>query len=207
MSNIHAQNSSNLVSATTTLTSPSSTDEVVSSYEKKLNQSISAKILAATKDEKMPFFTLEETAYLKKRAEDAISPEVEVITEDVPITLKKGNTAINIKNAASLVKRMEKVHAPPVPDHSLFAREAESQIQEQPAMESVFQEESHKLTEKQYVPSVKPSRNAYEIRADILQMAINWSQTEDGRGNYSKPTDDQVIALAKKFYSFVENRR
>jgi hypothetical protein len=58
---------------------------------------------------------------------------------------------------------------------------------------------------KKQQPSV--NRNAYEIRADVLQMAIDWSKVEDSGGGYRKPSDDQLLSLAKKFYSFVENRR
>lgn len=45
-------------------------------------------------------------------------------------------------------------------------------------------------------------RNAYEIRADVLQMAIDWAS----RNNQAVKTPDDVLTLAKKFYSFVEDR-
>jgi len=52
------------------------------------------------------------------------------------------------------------------------------------------------------------NKNAYEIRADVLHMAIDWAKVENSvTGVYVKPTDDQLLDLAKKFYSFVENRR
>lgn len=51
------------------------------------------------------------------------------------------------------------------------------------------------------------NRNAYEIRADVLKMAIEWSMVEDKIGTYKKPTDDQLLNLARKFYQFVENKR
>ena len=44
------------------------------------------------------------------------------------------------------------------------------------------------------------NRNAYEIRADVLQMAVDWAS----RNNSKNP--DEVLTLAKKFYSFVEDR-
>ena len=44
-------------------------------------------------------------------------------------------------------------------------------------------------------------RNAYEIRSDILFMAIEFLNKQDDA------TSDDVIDLAKKFYQFVENRR
>lgn len=47
-------------------------------------------------------------------------------------------------------------------------------------------------------------RNAYEIRADVLQMAIDWVQKSTG---YMHKDENDVINLAKKFYSFVEDRR
>jgi len=54
---------------------------------------------------------------------------------------------------------------------------------------------------------VATNRNAYEIRADVLQMAIDWAKVEDSSGDYKKPTEEQLLSLARKFYSFVENRR
>lgn len=65
----------------------------------------------------------------------------------------------------------------------------------------------HIPEEKEYSPQKQVGRNAYEIRADVLQMAIDWSRIEDSSKGYKKPSDDEVISLAKKFYSFVENRR
>lgn len=46
-------------------------------------------------------------------------------------------------------------------------------------------------------------RNAYEIRADVLQMAIDWASLQ--KENYNNPHD--VVDLAKEFYRFVENKR
>ena len=43
-------------------------------------------------------------------------------------------------------------------------------------------------------------RNAYEIRADVLQMAVDWA-----KGKYQKT--DEVLDIANKFYGFVEDRR
>lgn len=55
-------------------------------------------------------------------------------------------------------------------------------------------------------------RNAFEIRTDILQMAISWAEYRNGSPNglplgikYSDP--DDIIKLARQFYSFVENKR
>ena len=47
-------------------------------------------------------------------------------------------------------------------------------------------------------------RNAYEIRADVLQMAIDWIHEKD---EYGHKDENDVLNLAKKFYSFVEDRR
>lgn len=45
-------------------------------------------------------------------------------------------------------------------------------------------------------------RNAYEIRADVLQMALDWAMRNDDNSS-----DEDVVDLAKKFYQFVENKR
>jgi hypothetical protein len=57
------------------------------------------------------------------------------------------------------------------------------------------------------VPPIKAGKNAYEIRADVLQMAIEWSKFNSTGNGFIKPSDDQLLTLAKKFYTFVENRR
>jgi hypothetical protein len=69
--------------------------------------------------------------------------------------------------------------------------------------------EEAKLKEeiKRIEPPAKTGKNAYEIRADVLKMAIDWSSLEDGNKPFRKPSEDEVLNLAKKFYAFVENRR
>lgn len=44
-------------------------------------------------------------------------------------------------------------------------------------------------------------RNAYEIRADVLQMALEWGVSK------GLSSETEVLNIAKKFYQFVENRR
>ena len=71
-------------------------------------------------------------------------------------------------------------------------------------------EKSDSRDEQDDSPQRRPAatnRNAYEIRADVLQMAIDWARIEDSGGGYKKPSEDQLLQLARKFYSFVENRR
>ena len=67
---------------------------------------------------------------------------------------------------------------------------------------------SRKLPEFPDSPVIKTTnKNAYEIRADVLHMAIDWAKVESSTENYQKPSDEKLLALAKKFYQFVENRR
>jgi hypothetical protein len=63
-----------------------------------------------------------------------------------------------------------------------------------------------RVHEEEEFPRRQPvaNRNAYEIRADVLQMAIDWISKTD---EYRQKKDDDVVALAKKFYEFVEDRR
>lgn len=55
--------------------------------------------------------------------------------------------------------------------------------------------------EPQVVQSV--NKNAYEIRLDLLKEAIGWLNCHGGEA----ATTDQVLETAKKFYTFVEDRR
>jgi hypothetical protein len=43
-------------------------------------------------------------------------------------------------------------------------------------------------------------RNAFELRTDIMQMALDY-------GIHNRITSDEIVSVAKKFYQFVENRR
>lgn len=45
-------------------------------------------------------------------------------------------------------------------------------------------------------------RNAYEIRADVLEMALDWAK----HSNKSSITEEDVVAIAEAFYGFVEHR-
>lgn len=62
------------------------------------------------------------------------------------------------------------------------------------------------VEEKPIVSQKQSGKNAYEIRADVLKMAIEWKVTTHDQ--YSPwQTEDDVMELAKKFYKFVENKR
>lgn len=65
-------------------------------------------------------------------------------------------------------------------------------------------------TEPRLIQSV--NKNAYEIRLEVLQEAINWLSLEVNmpttvNQNSSFSSGDAVVNLAQKFYKFVENRR
>lgn len=59
--------------------------------------------------------------------------------------------------------------------------------------------------EEEYTPrrQAVAGRNAYEIRADVLQMAFDWAADQGNK--YTTP--DDILSVAKKFYEFVEDRR
>ena len=60
------------------------------------------------------------------------------------------------------------------------------------------------------VQEQKPTvnKNAYEIRADVLAMALDWVRYKDnGTISPAIASDDVVLETAQKFYRFVENRR
>lgn len=51
---------------------------------------------------------------------------------------------------------------------------------------------------------VVSGRNAFEIRTDVLNMALNFHINKKVESN---ATEDDILLTARKFYSFVENRR
>jgi len=78
------------------------------------------------------------------------------------------------------------------------------------------------------IPNILPpgqyqstNRNAYEIRTDILNMALEWVKWQTnmsleitnrrGCNQFLEPNQlpnsEKVLEIAKKFYTFVENRR
>jgi hypothetical protein len=68
---------------------------------------------------------------------------------------------------------------------------------------SPIAESNRKNIDEDYLPVRQPvaGRNAYEIRADVLQMAVDFMKKKE------LSNEDEVLIVAKKFYSFVENKR
>lgn len=189
------------------------TDDIASRYGKRIMQGISAKLLKFSKTLIPPVFTQEEMAYIKKDAEDNDpTAEVKVITPDPTITLKKGNTEINIKNAATLVKKMEEIYP------TGMNEDKRANFCRQPFINESIKygiEQGNEVDENPLIVQTKPTiqspdiktvnKNAYEIRTDILEMALDWVKYK--AQNPSTITDDDVLNTAYKFYRFVENRR
>lgn len=239
----------------------SSTDVIISRYENKLNGTIAAKTLSAASAGQVPNFTKEEILYLNKKAsEDSPLAEIKVITPTPTITLKKGNTEINIKNAVELVKKMEEKYPTnnssssnkPVDENEKeideilteLEKETEEESKESPIMRDRFKKmvnfpvknaseevrksvapdvesfQTNKSNIESYQsnnnvlpvapPDVKTvNKNAYEIRADVLAMSLDWVKfkRDSAASTCFIVTDEEVLITAKKFYQFVENRR
>ena len=191
---------------------PSSTDDVASNYENKLSKSIANKILSASRTGITPTFTNEEMGYLAKKAEEeSYLSEVKVITPDPVITLKKGSTEINIKNAATLVKKMEEIYPTPNKSEEFVEVTNDHWVKKSTPKHVVDSDPDFTPAGISIVPSEAKSvnKNAYEIRADILSQALAWVQYKGERSNTSSfsPSDEDVLTTAQKFYKFVENRR
>ena len=159
-------------------------------------QGISAKLLKFNKTLIPPVFTQEEMAYIKKDAEENDpTAEVKVITPDPTITLKKGNTEINIKNAATLVRKMAEIYPNP---NKPVAFTVDSDVSEFSAPMPIIPPQ----------PDIKTvNKNAYEIRTDILGMALEWNKFKREILQTGCTSDEDVLNTAQKFYRFVENRR
>jgi hypothetical protein len=202
-----------VVSASIKTDTVASTDDVIEKYEAIINQNITNKTLAASKNGTVPQFTKEELAYLNKKSDNL--SEFKVITPDPTIILKKGNTEINIKNAATLVRKMDELYP------SGMTEDSKENILRQPFVKKSIEyglKESEKI-EPDFTPAgisiVSPAeiksvnKNAYEIRTDILSMALGWVQYKGQMMSHTasfSPTDEDVLTTAHKFYKFVEKR-
>ena len=89
------------------------TDAIVEAFEEKLKQSIIGKTLVASQDKQPLKLTDEEMAYLTKQAVENSAPQMKVEIPSPTITLKKGKTELNIKNAAALLQKMEEKYPTP----------------------------------------------------------------------------------------------
>ena len=209
---------------------PYSTDEIVSKYENKINASIAARVLRATKDGIPPVFTKEELAYLSKKAsEDGPFAEVTVITPDPTITLKNGNTEINIKRAATLVKKMEEMYPTSVTNQTESIIINKEPIEKNNSQSDEFKHRVNFPTknissevakcvapdietfQSTFVAPVAPpvektiNKNAYEIRESILEKSIDVIKFSKIDGDLEFIVD-KILKVASKFYEFVENK-
>ena len=171
------------------------------------------------------------------------------------ITLKRGRVEISIKNAASIVQRMEELFPKnerygsghswtrsqeKIYDHdknrawviaakNWFKQEFYGTNDED--FDIIVSNEQQSTSQQNMSPSEKfaplePDRaqplpfpcpppvektvnkNAYEIRTDILGMALDFVKFKKEVSNQLETiSDDDVLNTAQKFYKFVENRR
>ena len=215
------------------LNNSTSTDTIISNYEHKLNGTIATKAVEAAKKGKPPVFTKEEWAYLNKKAyEDSPMAEVKVIAPAPTITLKKGNTEINVRNAAALVRKMEEKYPTVTPEPQPEITKETTAFREELKKRVTFnvKDVSPKvkrcvellpgttsnldpLKELPNTPSFIPqleqrsavNKNAYELRSDILKFSIdsvNKTKTYTDLDEYTK----DVLTIDNKFYDFVENK-
>lgn len=203
----------------------SQTNVIISSYENKVSQNIAIKTIAAAKQGKTPDFTKEELLYLNKKASENDDTELNVITPAPTITLKKGKTELNIKNAATLVKKMEEKY--PTGTSNSASQDNSEQfvglsfplvIGHSPVKDKQIKEDVdlslsplNPFSPTYISPTINTAnKNAYEIRTDILGKALDWVQYKRALENNiggEIPTEEDVLAVAQKFYKFVENKR
>lgn len=177
----------------------SMTDVIISHYENRLNESTATKALNASKQGVPPVFTQEEQLYLSKKSSH--DSEITVITPSPTITLKKGNTEINIKNAAALVQRMEEKYP------NGMSEDSREDVLRQPFIEASIEEGLKNIPT--VIPSVKTvNSNAYEIRESIIEKSIDIVKysTIDSKCDTDTMVN-KILDVASKLYEFVENKR
>lgn len=90
-------------------------------------------------------------------------------------------------------------------------QQCHKELEEEKCKQKMFEErvDAHR---KELQPDVsKPihsvNKNAYEIRADVLKMALDFIQFQVSCDDEIEVNSHEVLEIARKFYSFVENRR
>ena len=180
----------------------------------------------------MSEITFEDWNPYKKAYEDSPMAEVKVIAPAPTITLKKGNTEINVRNAAALVRKMEEKHPTVTPEPQPEITKETTAFREELKKRVTFNVKDvspevkrcvellpgktsnlDPLKELPNTPSFIPqleqrsavNKNAYELRSDILKFSIdsvNKTKTYTDLDEYTK----DVLTIANKFYDFVENK-
>ena len=179
-----------------TVSNPHQTIEVIDQYEKKLQQNIDTKSLKSLQERSIPIFTQEEEAYLKKHAVPPPDKEVTIEAEKVAETFVIIKNGVKVAFPTELFKRMQE----------LCPEKGALQSKLQDIHDSINPEEF----QKHYSPQPTVNKNAYEIRTDILVMALDWVKHKNSL--LSTPTqldssEDTILSVAQKFYRFVENKR
>lgn len=170
-----------------------STDDVAKSYADSLNKKLADKLLKIANGEKVIPLTEEEKKFLIVQSKNNDEIEIETSKEFV---IKKGNKAIVVNPETlnvSVDKKISDVVRTKSIEYGLNNMEDESKI------------------------TRTVNKNAYEIRSDVLEMSLDflkWRSEMENKniegisGSIKElPHTDDVMDTAKKFYSFVENRR
>lgn len=166
------------------------------------------------------------------------------------ITLRKGAVEIKVQNAAAVIKRINELIPGSTYENCKRNRIVDERDRWQSTAKDWFKKEMFGGSEEDFEvivseqtdtnwPDSPPSnnfptpgniepqivqsvnKNAYEIRSDVLQKALEWvrwqtdtSLTVADRNGSNQglrpaqlPSSDQVLDIARKFYAFVENRR
>jgi hypothetical protein len=179
----------------------SDTDSLISAYEQKIQKSITSKVLEASANNKAPQFSREEMAYLNTKADKEESKELQIETPTKEFIIKKGNKVLNVNT--ELFNKMNAI----CPEKGVL----KSVVEEIPTS-------IPDVAERKVIPQWDTSpiqtnvqttnKNAYEIRSDILKMALEWIQFKFHNVEpKDQISDDKVVEIAKKFYFFVESRR
>lgn len=140
-----------------------------------------------------------------------------LVKTDTPIVLKKGDTTISLthEKLKDTVENSQKVDCKSIRE---FHEWLKQNFHRAGTMEKIDSKEWEKFwgsiseiynkNEPKEEPIVKIevpksiNLNAYEIRLQVLQEALNWVKNNKNSNNA-----EDVLEIANKFYKFVENRK
>jgi hypothetical protein len=202
------KNKKSLIKEVVEISPEGGTDAIAKSYAEHINTRLASKLLKMAKGERVGL-TKEEELFLKVQASKD-TDEVLVEAPQIPreFTIKKGGKSLKINtDVLDILNKRDSVAANPTPYNSSNVPSISIPAED---LQNIIDSKEDRFSSLCSNNIQTVNKNAYEIRRDILEMALTWvnnNRETSVVGQLVPSSEDEVLRVAKKFYSFVENRR
>jgi hypothetical protein len=179
--------------------STTTTDNIVDLYSENISKKLYRRILDSNDRGELEL-SLEEKNFLENKFREL--NELDEIKIETPseFVIKKGNKSIKL----DIEKMKEIVDAKPkviINPSKVLGIDENNHVVETET--NLFKNDNNNNNRDIRLVN----KNAYELRNDIIEMAIEWIKFKTIINKSTFISDEEVLGAAKMFYSFVENRR